>query len=87
MDHQYRENDAINIYSNYNQMRAYVECFTNQSKNYILWTFPSSNRRNFENSRIVLLVSVSQFYQSIAVQLCLSDAYHYCMCTNRQLFL
>ena len=32
MDHQYRENDAINIYSNYNQMRAYVECFTNQSK-------------------------------------------------------
>ena len=35
MDHQYRENDAINIYSNYNQMRAYVECFTNQSKKII----------------------------------------------------
>ena len=26
MDHQYRENSAGNIYSNYNQMRAYVEC-------------------------------------------------------------
>ena len=26
MDHQYEENGARNIYSNYNQMRAYVEC-------------------------------------------------------------
>ena len=26
MDHQYRENGARNIYSNYNQMRSYVKC-------------------------------------------------------------
>ena len=32
MDHQYRENGARNTYSNYNQMRAYVECSLNQSK-------------------------------------------------------
>ena len=32
MDHQYRENGARNIYSNYNQMKAYVECCPNQSK-------------------------------------------------------
>ena len=69
MDHQYRENGASNIYSNYNQMRAYVECSPNQSKNCTLSTFPSINRRNFEDSRIVLAVSVSQFYQRIAVQL------------------
>ena len=34
-----------------------------------LSTFPSSNQGNFEDSGIVLAVSVSQFYQSIAVQL------------------
>ena len=32
MDHQYKENGARNIYSNYNQVRAYVECSSNQSK-------------------------------------------------------
>ena len=32
MDHQYGENGARNIHSNYNQMRAYVECFPNQPK-------------------------------------------------------
>ena len=69
MDHQYRENSARNIYSNYNQMRAYVECSQNQSKNCTLSTFPSSNRRNFEDFGIVLAVSISQFYQSTAVQL------------------
>ena len=36
MDHQYRENGARNIYSNYNQMRAYIECSSNQSKNLYL---------------------------------------------------
>ena len=30
MDHQYKENGARNIYSNYNQMRAYAECSPNQ---------------------------------------------------------
>ena len=32
MDHKHRENGARNIYSNYNQMRAYVERSPNQSK-------------------------------------------------------
>ena len=32
MDHQCKENGARNVYSNYNQMRAYVECTSNQSK-------------------------------------------------------
>ena len=70
MDRQYRENGARNIYSNYNQMKAYVECSQSQSKKiYTLSAFPSNNRRNFEDSEIVLAVSVSQFYQSIAVKL------------------
>ena len=69
MDHEYREKGARNIYPSYNQIRAYVECSPNQSNNYTLSAFPLSNRRNFEDSRIVLAVSVSQFYQSIAVQL------------------
>ena len=30
MDHQYKENGARNIYSNYNQIGAYVEYFPNQ---------------------------------------------------------
>ena len=89
MDHPYRENGARNIYSNYNQTGAYVECSPNQSKNYILSTFPSSNRRNFEKSGNALAVSVSEFYQSIAVQLYqaklirrLSLVYVYQMCIN-----
>ena len=38
-------------------------------KNYTLSTFPSNNRRDFEDSEIALAVSVFQFYQSIALQL------------------
>ena len=30
MDHQYKKNDARNKNSNYNQMKAYVECSPNQ---------------------------------------------------------
>ena len=33
MDYQYRENGERNIYSNYSQLRAYVECSPNQPKN------------------------------------------------------
>ena len=69
MDHQYKENGARNTYSDRNQMRAFVECSPNQSKNYTLSTFPSSNRRNFEDSKKVLTVSVFKFYQSIAVHI------------------
>ena len=36
MDHQYKENGARSIYSNYNQMRACDECSPNQSKNLYL---------------------------------------------------
>ena len=56
MDRQCRENGMRNMYSNYNQMRAYVE---RSQKNYTLSTFSSSNQRSFEDSG---------FYQSIAVQ-------------------
>ena len=52
------DNGARNIYSNYNQTRAYVECSPNQSKNYTLSTFPSSNRGNIENSGKVLAETV-----------------------------
>ena len=34
MDHQYRENGAGNICSDYNQMIAYVECSPNQLNDY-----------------------------------------------------
>ena len=53
-------------------------------------TFPSINQQNLEDSEKVLAVSVSEFYKSIAVQVYQPtpiDGYHYCMCTNRQLFL
>ena len=56
MDHQYRENGARNIYSNHNQVRAYVECSPDPSKKYTLSSFPSNNRRNFEDSGKVLAV-------------------------------
>ena len=70
MDHQYGENGARNIYPDCNQMRADVECSPNQSReNDTLLTFPSSNRRNFEDSGKMLAVSVFEFHQSIAVQL------------------
>ena len=60
---QYKKNGTRNIYSSYNQMRAYVELL---SKSITLLTFPSSNRQNFEDSRKVLAVSVSGFYQTKA---------------------
>ena len=44
-------------------------------KNYTLSIFPSSNRGNFEDSVIVLAVSVSQFYQSIVSSALTAHAY------------
>ena len=66
MDHQYRENGARYMSSNYDQMRAYVECSPNQSKNCTLPTFQSSN--------IGETLKIPEkcwpiMYQSIAVQL------------------
>ena len=46
-----------------------LNAFQINQKYYTLSTFPSSNQQNFEDSGIVLAVSVSQFYQSIAVKL------------------
>ena len=69
MDHQYRKNGARNTYSNYNQMRAYFEFSPNQSKKLYLIDLPIEQSTNFEDSGIALAVFVSQFYQSIAVQL------------------
>ena len=63
MDHQYGKNDVGNRYSNYNQMRAYVECSPNQSKKLYLID------HSIEQSTKVQAVSVFEFYQSIAVQL------------------
>ena len=65
MDYQYRENGTRNIYSNCKS----DEIKKINQKNYTLSTFPSSNRRNYEDSGTVLAFSVSQFYQSTAVQL------------------
>ena len=69
MDHQYRENGGRSIHSNHNQMRADAECSPNQLEKLYLIDLPYGNRRNFEDSAKVLAVSVSEIYQSIAVQL------------------
>ena len=61
MDDQYGKNGARNIFSNYNQMRAYVECSPINKKKLYLIAFPSSNQRNFEDSGKVLAVSVFEF--------------------------
>ena len=67
MDHQYKENGARNISSNYNQMRAHVECSPNQEKKLYLIDFSIEQSTNFEDSGKVLATSVFQFYQRIAV--------------------
>ena len=90
MDHQYRENGARNVCSDYNQVRGYVEYSPNQSKkNFTLSTFPSNNQRNFEGSGKVLAVSVSGFHKTTDVQLyqpTLIRWYHL-LYVYRQLFL
>ena len=44
-------------------------------KNYTLSTFPSSNRRNFEDSGKVLAVSVFEFYQEYSSSALPTHAY------------
>ena len=78
MDHQCKENGARNIYSNYNQMRACVECSPNQ-KNYTLSTFPSSNRRNFkdpEMCRPLLYLHFTRVLQFSSTSPRFQDGYH-----------
>ena len=69
MDHQYRENGVRNMYSNYNQMRAYVECSPSQSKKLYLINLAIEPSTNFEDSGKALAVSVLEFYQSVVAQL------------------
>ena len=71
IDHQYREKGTGNIYSNYNQIRAIDETLK----------IPAGK---------VLAVSVSEFtrvLQFSSTSPGMQGSYHYCMCTNRQLFL
>ena len=61
IDHQYRENGVRNIYSNNNQMRAYVECSPNQSKKLYLIDLSieqSTKLRGFQNSAVVQRIRV-----------------------------
>ena len=69
MDHQYRENGERKIYSNYNKMRAYVNCSPNQPKKLYLFDLTIEQSTKLEDSGKALAVSVSEFYKSIAVQL------------------
>ena len=65
MDRQYRENGARNIYSNYNQMRAYVECSPNQSKKLYLIDLSieqSRKLRGFWNSAGRFCISILPEY-------------------------
>ena len=70
MDHQYRENGARNIYSNYNQMRAYVECSPNQSKKLYLIDISieqSTKLWGFRNIACRFCISVLPEYCSSAL--------------------
>ena len=82
MDHQCSENGARNIYSNYNQMRADVECSPDQSQKLYLYIFIYNYFR-------MLAVSVSEFCQSsITVHLYQPTLLRWLslLCTNGQLF-
>ena len=66
LDHQYRENCETKHIFTLLSDQSLVEQSSNWSKNDPLSTLPLSNRRNFEDSRKVLALSVSEFYQSNA---------------------
>ena len=68
IDHQCRKNRAKNVNSNYNQMKAYCDVIQINQKNYILSTFSSSNRRNFEDFGKILAGLVPDFYHSVLLQ-------------------
>ena len=70
MDYQYRENSARNIYSNYNQMRAYVECSPNQSKHIYLIDLSieeSTKLWGFRNSAGSFCISILPKYCTSAL--------------------
>ena len=70
MDRQYRENSTRNLSSNYNQMRAYVECSPNQSKKLYLVDLSikqSSKLGEFRNSAGHFCISILTEYCSSAL--------------------
>ena len=70
MDYQYRENGARNIYSNYNQMRTYVECSPSQSKKLYLIDLSieqSTKLWGFRNSAGRFCISILPEYCSSAL--------------------
>ena len=90
MGYQFRENGARNIYQTNIRRELVLNALEISQNNYTLSIFPSSDRRNFEDSGKVLAVSVSDFTRALrfsSTSPCLYDVYHYCLCTNRQLFL
>ena len=64
MHHQYGENCAKRYIQTIIRSELMLNALHINQKNYTLSTFPSTNRRNFEDSRKVLAVSVSEFYKS-----------------------
>ena len=70
LDHQYKENDAKKTYiQTIIRRELMLNALQINKKYYALSTFPSSNRRNVEDSGKVLATSVFEFYQSTAVQI------------------
>ena len=70
MDHQYRENKTRNIYSNYNQMRAYIECSPYESNQLYLIDISieqSTKLSGFQNSAGHFCISLLPEYCSSAL--------------------
>ena len=61
MDHQYRETARETYIQTIIRRELMLNALQINQKNCALSTFPSSNRRNFEESGKVLAVSVSEF--------------------------
>ena len=73
-------------------MRAYVECSPNQPKNCTLstCTFPSNDDETLkilEKCWLFLYWNFTGLLQFTSTSPHFIDGYHYCMCTNIQLFL
>ena len=89
MDHQYGENGTRNIYSNHNQMRPFAECSPNQPKKLYLIDHRAMDEtlKIPEKCWLFLYRNFTRVLQFSSTSRRLQDGYHYCMCTNRQLFL
>ena len=67
MHNQYKENGVRNIYSNYNQMGAYVECSPNQFKKLYLIDLSSTKFRRFRKNAGHFCISILPEYCSSAL--------------------